>query len=601
MCAEAVKRPFTSVGVISTVSLFAKNCDPDEMSRSPVLHLDVERRASGVDPDALSVALFDSAQAVTDRQRIAALWFDDHVVRGLPKLAAPFLSRTGAVERGLRLARRMVELRTIHGLSGDEFGLLQSIAFEQSPLAVHDTVFVPALQHLASPEQQGTDDVLSRARAWAISGSFAQTELGHGSAVRGIETTATFLPDEDAFRLDTPGPSAAKWWVGGLGFTASHAVIMAQLVLDDGTRRGVHPFLVRIREPDGDGGWRLVADVRAGEIGPKFGLSTVDNGWARFSGLRAPRAALLAATGRVEREQGSDGRWRGVYVAANGAEAGRAAYRSLVAARVIIVQIAHVAASHGVTIAIRYAAGRAQFPPPGSAPGSAETLLLDYPSHQRRLMPVLAAAYALTATADATPALLDSAAAAAGTAAAKAIHILSSSLKVFVTECVSAGLEECRRACGGQGYSLGSGLPQLYATFVHMCTAEGDNTVLCQQVAKGLLSAGAPPGLDAATLIAEFESAIEAGGCIESWEATQRLLEVCEAGEGSSFSVRLQRAPLSPPPGCCCARPHRRPLISLPSRCRAPHDGRNHGPRSRCRPPRLRRRRRGAAWRHAGS
>jgi len=87
--------------------------------------LSTERETSGLDPDVVAVALYGSLQAVVDRRRLAALWYSDHVVRGLPKSASPFLSRTALFERGLRLSRRMVELRTIHGLSDEEFELLK--------------------------------------------------------------------------------------------------------------------------------------------------------------------------------------------------------------------------------------------------------------------------------------------------------------------------------------------------------------------------------------------------------------------------------------------------------------------------------------------
>ena len=45
------------------------------------------------------------------------------------------------------------------------------------------------------------------------------------------------------------------------------------------------------------------------------------------------------------------------------------------------------------------------------------------------------------------------------------------------------GIEACRRGCGGHGYSLLSGLPTLYASYVQNATWEGDNNVLCLQVA----------------------------------------------------------------------------------------------------------------------
>lgn len=44
------------------------------------------------------------------------------------------------------------------------------------------------------------------------------------------------------------------------------------------------------------------------------------------------------------------------------------------------------------------------------------------------------------------------------------------------------GVETCRRACGGHGYSQLSGLPSLFSSYVQNVTWEGDNNVLCLQV-----------------------------------------------------------------------------------------------------------------------
>lgn len=73
-----------------------------------------------------------------------------------------------------------------------------------------------------------------------------------------------------------------------------------------------------------------------------------------------------------------------------------------------------------------------------------------------------------------------------------ALHALSSGLKAFTTGVAADGIEACRRTCGGHGYSLLSGLPTLYASYVQNCTWEGDNNVLYLQTARFLskLTAG---------------------------------------------------------------------------------------------------------------
>src|ERR1700761_7448689 len=86
-----------------------------------------------------------------------------------------------------------------------------------------------------------------------IIGAYAQTELGHGSNVRGIELEATWDQSTKEFVLHSPTLSASKWWNGTLGRTATHAVVIAQLLLssnNDGALAsyGPHPFIVQIRD-----------------------------------------------------------------------------------------------------------------------------------------------------------------------------------------------------------------------------------------------------------------------------------------------------------------------------------------------------------------
>jgi acyl-CoA oxidase len=50
-----------------------------------------------------------------------------------------------------------------------------------------------------------------------IVGCLAQTELGHGSNVRGLQTTATYDIATKEFVLHTPTLKSLKWWPGGLG------------------------------------------------------------------------------------------------------------------------------------------------------------------------------------------------------------------------------------------------------------------------------------------------------------------------------------------------------------------------------------------------
>lgn len=48
------------------------------------------------------------------------------------------------------------------------------------------------------------------------------------------------------------------------------------------------------------------------------------------------------------------------------------------------------------------------------------------------------------------------------------LHALSSGLKALCTWVTADGIEECRRTCGGHGYSRLSGLPTLFVNYVQV-------------------------------------------------------------------------------------------------------------------------------------
>jgi acyl-CoA oxidase len=57
-----------------------------------------------------------------------------------------------------------------------------------------------------------------------ILGTYAQTELGHGTNLARLETTATYEPATREFVLHSPTLTASKWWPGSLGKSANFAV-----------------------------------------------------------------------------------------------------------------------------------------------------------------------------------------------------------------------------------------------------------------------------------------------------------------------------------------------------------------------------------------
>jgi acyl-CoA oxidase len=130
-------------------------------------------------------------------------------------------------------------------------------------------MFLITLRDQTTEEQKRL--FLDKAEAYIYIGAYAQTELGHGSNVRGLETTATWNPDKKTFTMHSPTLTASKWWIGSLGRTANHAVVMAQLFID-GKNYGPHPFLVQVRDLETH---EPLPGRHVGDIGPKFGYNNM--------------------------------------------------------------------------------------------------------------------------------------------------------------------------------------------------------------------------------------------------------------------------------------------------------------------------------------
>lgn len=52
---------------------------------------------------------------------------------------------------------------------------------------------------------------------------------------------------------------------------------------------------------------------------------------------------------------------------------------------------------------------------------------------------------------------------------------------------ITSALEQARQCLGGHGYSAYSALPSYLQDYAVMCSWEGDNTVMAQQLAKFLM------------------------------------------------------------------------------------------------------------------
>jgi acyl-CoA oxidase len=311
----------------------------------------------------------------------------------------------------------------------------------------------------------------------SLPGCFAMTETGHGSDVQSLGTTATYEPASDEIVVNTPDIRSRKDYIGGAARDGRMAAVFAQLVTG-GRRHGVHCVLVPIRDDSGT----VMPGVTIEDCGAKAGLAGVDNGRLSFDHVRVPRANLLNRYGDIAPD--------GTYSSPidNPTRRFFTMLGTLVRGRVSVAGAAGAATRTALTLAVTYAGHRRQFAPPG---GSGEVCLLDYRTHQRRLLPALATSYALLLAQDELVSLMhdvQSEGAAADEHAQRELEARAAGIKAVATAHATATIATCREACGGAGYMAVNRLPALKADTDVFTTFEGDNTVLLQLVAKGLLT-----------------------------------------------------------------------------------------------------------------
>ncbi|CAK9820508.1 Peroxisomal acyl-coenzyme A oxidase 3 [Anthophora plagiata] len=312
---------------------------------------------------------------------------------------------------------------------------------------------------------------------------FALTEISHGTNAKGLRTTATYDVKSKKFILHTPDFEAAKCWSGGLGKTATHALIFAQLITPDKENHGLHTFIVPIRNLDNHMPYQ---GVNIGDMGEKIALNGVDNGFMIFNNYSIPRTCLLNRTADVTEN--------GNYVPSIKDKNKRfgTSLGALSWGRITITSICANLASVAIVIAIRYCAVRKQFGPSEFE----EWPVIEYQAQQWRLFPHLAATYALKIFSVAlTNKMMTFQLKLVNTngqdnieGEGMEIHALSSATKPLCSWTTRDIIQDCRESCGGHGYLKISRLGDLRAENDVTCTFEGENNVLIQQASNWLLN-----------------------------------------------------------------------------------------------------------------
>ncbi|WP_461533580.1 acyl-CoA dehydrogenase family protein [Sinomicrobium sp.] len=350
-------------------------------------------------------------------------------------------------------------------------GIFENLMFVSGSLTVKFGVqfglFGGSIQNLGTKKHH--DRWLRSAGEAKTLGCFAMTETRHGSNVRGIKTTATYIEETDSIIIDTPGENDNKEYIGN-ALHAEMATVFAQLIVN-GINQGVHAVLVRIRDDKG----KLMPGVRIEDNGDKLGLNGVDNGKIWFKNVSVPRENLLNRFGDIDEN--------GKYTSAidNPNKRFFTMLGTLVGGRICVAKGAVGGAKMALAIAVKYALQRRQF---NSGEKVQEDLIMDYPSHQLRLIPSIAQSYVYHFTLEQM--IRDYTA--SSEASRRKVETQAAALKALITDFANKAIQECREACGGKGYLTENRIADLKNDVDIFTTFEGDNTVLLQLAAKGVLT-----------------------------------------------------------------------------------------------------------------
>ncbi len=355
--------------------------------------------------------------------------------------------------------------------SGDHIAVFEMLGYGDLSLAIKFGVqfgLFGGAVYMLGTEKHHKKYVEAMHRAELL-GCFAMTETGHGSNVKGLHTTATYDHDTQEIIIHSPDEAAGKEYIGN-AMHSTMAAVFAQLIVN-GENHGVHAVLVPIRNEKGE----VLPGVTVKDCGYKMGLNGVDNGRIWFDQVRVPKDNLLNKYGDIT----EDGEYTSPV--ANPSKRFFTMLGALVVGRICVGLAGISAAKASLTIAVKYGLKRRQFSKKDDAP---ETIIMDYPSHQHRLTPLLAKTYAyyfaLRRLADKYRDNADG--------DMRHIETLAAGLKSKATWHATRTIQECREACGGKGYLKENRISDRKGDSDIFTTFEGDNTVLMQLVAKGLLT-----------------------------------------------------------------------------------------------------------------
>ncbi|CAD6185264.1 unnamed protein product [Caenorhabditis auriculariae] len=429
-------------------------------------------------------------KATFDTRKLADEFFGSHLARrrreiakaidAIPELhdtkPLPFMTREEKVEEAARkvftLSKHITDIVDLSNNRETQSLNEMVIGIEGMPISLHFAMFIPALQGQADDEQKR--EWLDRAIRMEIIGTYAQTELGHGTNLRMLETTATYDKQNKEFILNSPTLTSLKWWPGNMGKSCNYAIVVANLIIDD-KLLGPHSFMVQLRDENSH---ETMPNIQIGDIGPKMAYNSSDNGFLKLSNLRIPRRNMLMKHAKVQ----EDGTYKKP-------PHEKLAYSAMVHVRSHMITQHAMLLAYALSISTRYSCIRRQ----GYIdPKKDEVKVIEYQTQQHRLFPHIARAYAFAFAGTESIRkfeIMKRSLEAGNIELIADLHALTSGLKAVVTYLAGQGIEQARQACGGHGYSMASYMGEIYGVGIAGCTYEGENLVMMQQLGRYLIKA----------------------------------------------------------------------------------------------------------------
>ncbi len=170
------------------------------------------RKRVQFDPARIEEVIRDSRIDNDSRKKVMNVLSNDPIF-GNWKKRTMHMNREQNMRNSHFACRRLLELAEKHEWTTHEMIEGALVMDLQSPISIHWVAFVPVIFG------QGDEEQIARwgnkAMNHEILGCYMQTELGHGTNVQQLETTATYDEAKDEFVLHSPTLTSTKWWAGG--------------------------------------------------------------------------------------------------------------------------------------------------------------------------------------------------------------------------------------------------------------------------------------------------------------------------------------------------------------------------------------------------